>query len=558
MKFSRNGNTIVALARAITRYLVVVWDIKADTTRVIEDTFFNEKCITLDFNNVLIATDGSQNSRWDTHINSCDIESGVRLCAFLDTKNIFKTFTFSDNTIAVKHNGAYRERISILHASTGGHLRDLTVIENAPGTLKLAFTQNRKLLAALRVCQRELKLCIWDAIEGTLLYTINPPFSSGFEIAFSPNGDVLSCISEHGIIHILDMDTLLTQDNGNAGPLSLVVISPSGKLLVAASDRKLVVWDTSSQDEVQTFKNTSFVTSAILSPDDSKLAWISANKALVSEINRSDSEQLLGHSGSAKCIAFSSDSKIIASGSELSDGSGELSLWDTTTKACLWSFNTYAPVESVALSGDGKTIAVYEEGKGHDAKSWLCDVTNGCHRELKPLFMATVTSLVFSTDDSLLGLAESMPIGDMINLSLWDVSTGKRFKERFQVMVSLSCFALEGTHLTTSRGCAPSNSLAHGPCHGSRQQISTCSGLYVDEQWIYFKGRKCLRFPLNYRPSCVAVFGDLVVLGYDSGGWIWLRFQCAGDEIFEDDHRDYRSWYFECSEERSNPSEVSD
>jgi hypothetical protein len=81
-------------------------------------------------------------------------------------------------------------------------------------------------------------------------------------------------------------------------------------------------------------------------------------------------------------------------------------------------------------------------------------------------------------------------------------------------------FSTSGQYLKTDRGVLDVSSLKLSP-----DPLEQCRTLFVFNDWIAEEGTNILWLPHNYRPSCVAMWDGMVVLGHPSGRISFLEFE---------------------------------
>jgi WD40 repeat protein len=220
--------------------------------------------------------------------------------------------------------------------------------------------------------------------------------------AWSPDGQRLATPSVDETIRIWDVNTGKTVQKfeGHEKLVTGVTWSPDGKSIATSSDDFTVrIWDVDSgQQLLHPFVHSNIVTGVAWSPNGEKIAtssddgkvrlWDVAGRSLFKELNN--------HTDRVLSVAWSPDGSMLASAS----WDGTVRLWDGNSGNVRLSPLSHRnhKVFHVAWSHDGRMLA----SGGFDSAISVWDATTGTRLVLLEGHKATVLSVSFSSDSSLL------------------------------------------------------------------------------------------------------------------------------------------------------------
>ena len=189
-----------------------------------------------------------------------------------------------------------------------------------------------------------------DATTGELLNSIDLK-ADVWSVAFSPDGTLASG-STDGIIRLWDTtsDQPLNTFEGHTSAVVSVAFSSDGKTLASGDAGGIIhLWDVTAGQSMQMLKgHTDDVRSIAFSPDDSRLASGSVDRTIrLWDATTGRPEQTLeGHTSEVWSVAFSRDGSMLASGSL----DGSVLLWDMSPYI---TSQTSATAPTPDFDGDG-------------------------------------------------------------------------------------------------------------------------------------------------------------------------------------------------------------
>ncbi len=269
-----------------------------------------------------------------------------------------------------------------------------------------------------------------------------------------------------------------TQDNSHVGPVRAVILSPDAKILASFSDDKVIkLWDAATGK------------------------------------HRND---LIGHGGVVKSVSFSQDRNMLASCS--SDKS--IRLWKTDTGKFVTSLVGHTRwINSAAFSPDGRRVV----SASNDKSVRLWDITTGKQIGMHSAHGDWVTAVAFSPSGRTIASASRDK-----TVKLWDLEAQPEKEPNTLVpdmseFVQALKFSNDGQSIKVGGSWfgVDSNHIAGVPI--TQPAFKTI----VKGDWIVREGEQVLWLPPDYRATCSASHGKLLVLGHSTGRITFITFRSA-------------------------------
>ncbi len=198
------------------------------------------------------------------------------------------------------------------------------------------------------------------------------------KIVFSPDGTRIVTGDWNGKITLWDLKTATALATyTHKGYITSITFSPNGKFIATGSrDATATLWDVETETACFTITHQDSVTSTAFSPDGTLLA--ASSRDSTATLWQIDTEEIrwtfthesreitfdIGHvetvnTGGIGYIAFSPDGKYFATAGQRTDLC--TTLWDVETGEQLWCVTHEKPIDAVAFSPDGMSMATYYE-----------------------------------------------------------------------------------------------------------------------------------------------------------------------------------------------------
>ncbi|KAJ5903564.1 hypothetical protein N7504_005947 [Penicillium tannophilum] len=369
-------------------------------------------------------------------------------------------------------------------------------------------------------------LKLWNAQNGECFKIVKGHSGAVSKIAVSHDCQLLASASSDGTIKVWDLKSgeciHILRGFGNA--ICSVAFSHDSELL-ASLDQSIKLWKTSTWECLHTLgDSTSLIClNTVKFSHDSKLLASGSTDNVIILWDTSSGQQIRtfsGHRSTVTSIAFSHDSKLLASVS--SDRT--VRLWDATSSQHLNNFESHCHASPI-FSDDSRLLASASDSDHYYIKIW--DARNGrCLQRIKAWNSRLHNSGLLSKVEHL----RSHPrdriarVWDPHNLECWQAIKAKMGVKR--------CF-LDNPDLESLDGTVKLSSVfLDGPNEHSHLTLSHYqnSGLGVHGECITWNSECLLWLPPDYRPfvlSSTVISESTVCICCASGRVLFFTFDSA-------------------------------
>ena len=295
----------------------------------------------------------------------------------------------------------------------------------------LSFNSDGSLLAYSNCDAKTIR--VWGTQDGQLKHTFQQT-GRAYKIAFSPDGRLLACGGDDGIISVWHIETeeLVHQLTENMGSVWSVDFSPDGRRIASGSDDNIIrLWNIADGEILYRWQDTDSIRAVIFHPHAPFLISGGYNRQI--KIWHTETKELLqtlsGHASPIGSLAVSPDGRLVASGSQ----DQSVRIWQLETGRCIRTLLGHSSsVWDVSFGSDGTVLASVSDD--HTLRIWDCETGKSLTKKQGHSYR--VWSVQFSPDSKWLASAHSDH-----NVRLWNLETGQcinTLKGHKRVVLSLA------------------------------------------------------------------------------------------------------------------------
>jgi len=283
---------------------------------------------------------------------------------------------------------------------------------------------------------------------------LQPPGNIGFtrRVIYNPDGNRIATTFRNGRIAIWDATTgrEIIRMTGHSEPVTGIVFSPNGRLLVSCSgrDTNIKIWDAITGELIRNIPQAN-ATNISFSPDGNRIGSTNLNNEtrnivrIWSITNGNELMTLIGHSDGVRSLTYSPDGRQIMTSSY----DGTIKIWNAGNGQVIRTIDSGIRFESAVYSPNGRFIAAHIHDRRSDIETIrIYNAETG--QEIRSIPAELSRNLIYSPDGRQLLVNAWIDNGNTKIIKIFDPETGREL-QRFNIGDFAAAYSPDGRRILT-------------------------------------------------------------------------------------------------------------
>jgi WD40 repeat protein len=417
--FSPDGNFVLTGSQDGS---AVLWDVKSG--REVRMFVPKSTWVRPSFNSIAFSPDGRDfaSANNDRVARLWDLATGAELRRFEGHSSFVDSVAFAPDGKTMATGGA-DQTVRLWDVATGRELRRFQGHADRISSVSFSPDGNLILSSSLDHTAR-----LWDVTSGKEFRRFEGPTGAVLSAAFSPNGQFVLTGGEDLTARIWEVASgyEIHRLIGHTKQVQAVAFSPDGRLAATGGfDNVVRFWDVQSGLEIRQFVrhagDSSYVVWSLAFSPNGQFLLIGCNdrKAIVLQVKSGDEVHSFESSADGvSSVSFSPDGTVLLT----AGGDQTARLWNLKTGQAFHTFVGHSrPLDSASFSPDGRSILT----SSSDGTARVWDLKSGLEtRRFDAQAGSFFTSSAFSPD------GRRVVTGSVSNTAeIWDVATGSKIRQ---------------------------------------------------------------------------------------------------------------------------------
>lgn len=361
---------------------------------------------------------------------------------------------------------------------------------------------------------------LWDLNKGKLVRTLKGNQGAVYSSHFSPDGQTLASVSQHGknrrLIKLWDATDMSPTQTSHASYSRAMAFSLDGQLLASVSSSgTITIWNVADEVVIRYLRDqcgTDQVAVLTFSPNSALLACSSDDGSIgVWDIVKDTKRYSTKGHGKTHCVAFSPNSLLMA----CSDSDSRIRLWNVLTRTVQQILDVHSYSDSLSFSPNGRLLALcpYDPRPSYPTELRKIEIWDHSTGHL-------LHASAWRFNEIYLDRELSRRECNISTLKLWNPKTGS-INERLKTITPLDDSSPSKSDdqwtqqlewIYDNELYAPSNWVIEIDDHA---------------EWVAHHGNKVLCIPPKHDIYCWSIRNDTLALGHYSGSVTFIKF-CSG------------------------------